>query len=41
MDGTYRADDDEAVLLPKIQMIVATKSAEAGINGKCLEFVVK
>ena len=24
--------------MPKIQIIVATKSAEAGINGKCLEF---
>ena len=25
-------------MLPKIQIIVATKSAEAGINGKWLEF---
>ena len=30
--------EDEEVKLPKIQCIVATKSAEAGINGKFLEF---
>ena len=30
--------DDEEVVLPKIQIVVATKSAEAGINGKWLEF---
>ena len=38
VDGTYGEDDDESVSLPKIKIIVATKSAEAGINGKCLEF---
>ena len=31
-------ESKEAVCLPKIQILVATKSAEAGINGKYLEF---
>ena len=38
MEGNYREDNDNSVTLPKIQIIVATKSAEAGINGKCLKF---
>ena len=38
VDDTYGEDDDESASLPKIQIIVATKSVEAGINGKCLEF---
>ena len=31
-------DIDDKILLPKIQIVVATKSAEAGINGKHLVF---
>ena len=35
--GNSRAEQNEGVRLPKVQCIVATKSAEAGINGKKLE----
>lgn len=28
---------DEEIRLPKVQIILATKSAEAGVNGKLLE----
>ena len=34
VSGNSRADADEQVRLPKVQCIVATKSTEAGINGK-------
>ena len=37
-EGHCRWEGSEDVKLPKIQVIVATKSAEAGINGTCLEF---
>ncbi len=33
-----RNDEDEQVVLPKVQCIIATKSAEAGINGPHLKF---
>ena len=38
VDGTYGEDNNESVSLPRIQITVATKSAEAGVNGKCLGF---
>ena len=38
MSTTRTTETEEQVRLPKIQIVVATKSAEAGINGKHLVF---
>ena len=38
MSTTRTTKTEEQVRLPKIQIVVATKSAEAGINGKHLVF---
>ena len=35
---TYGEDNDDSVSLPKVHILVATKSAKAGINRKYLEF---
>ena len=37
-EGRVTSVDGNEVALPKIQIILATKSAEAGINGRFLEF---
>ena len=38
MDETYGTEVAKAASLLKLQLSVATQSAEAGINGKYLEF---
>ena len=38
LDIGSRDSDKEPVTLPKIQIIITTKTAEAGINSKYLEF---
>ena len=37
-DNQTRSSDATPVVLPKIQIILATKSAEAGINSKFLKY---